>query len=102
MQDGAFEWDDAKAAANFSKHKVSFEVARRAFADAFAIEREDATEDYGEVRYNLLGMVGGRLLFVAYTMRGEIVRIISAREAEPYERRLYHEENARNDGKHQA
>jgi uncharacterized DUF497 family protein len=88
--------------ANFSKHKVSFEVARRAFADAFAIEREDTTEDYGEVRYNLLGMVGGRLLFVAYTMRGEIVRIISAREAEPYERRLYHEENARNDGKHQA
>jgi uncharacterized DUF497 family protein len=26
-------------------------------------------------------------------MRGEIIRIISARDAEPYERRLYHEEN---------
>jgi uncharacterized protein len=94
MQDDAFEWDDAKAASNITKHGVSFEVARGAFADAFAIEREDTTEDYGEPRYNLLGMACGRLLFVAYTMRGEIVRIISAREAEPYERRLYHEENA--------
>ena len=95
MQDDAFECDAAKAAANLSKHKVSFELARRAFADVFAIEREDATEDYGEARYNLLGMVDGRLLFVAYTMRADTTRIISAREAEPYERRLYHEENGR-------
>jgi uncharacterized DUF497 family protein len=51
------------------------------------------TEDYGEPRFKLLGMVDGRVLFVAYTMRGDIIRIISAREAEPYERRLYHEEN---------
>jgi uncharacterized protein len=102
MQDGAFEWDDAKAASNLSKHGVGFDLARRAFADVFAVEREDTTEDYGEHRYNLLGMANGRLLFVAYTTRGEIVRIISAREAEPYERRLYHEENARQDGKHQA
>jgi uncharacterized DUF497 family protein len=102
MQDDAFEWDYVKAASNLSKHKVSFEVACDAFADAFAIEREDAPEDYGEARYNLLGMVGDRLLFVAYTMRGEIVRIISAREAEPYERRLYREENVRKDSGYQA
>jgi hypothetical protein len=101
-QDDAFEWDDAKAASNFLKHKVSFELARGVFADAFAIEREDTTEDYGEPRYNLLGLANSRLLFVAYTTRGEIVRIISAREAEPYERRLYHEENARKDATHQA
>ena len=79
MQDDAFEWDDAKAASNFSKHKVSFELACDAFADAFAIEREDPTEDYGETRYNLLGMANGRLLFVAYTVRGEIVRIVCQR-----------------------
>jgi uncharacterized protein len=59
----------------------------------FAVEREDDSKDYGESRFNLLGMVDGRVLFVAYAMRGEIIRIISAREAEPYERRLYHEEN---------
>jgi len=38
-------------------------------------------------------MAEGRLLFVAYTMRGEKIRIITARKAEPYERRRYHEEN---------
>jgi uncharacterized protein len=32
-------------------------------------------------------------LFVAYTMRGNAIRIISARRAEPFERRRYHEEN---------
>ena len=92
-RDDEFEWDDAKATANLAKHKVGFDTARRAFADAFAVEREDGTEDYREPRFNLLGMVDGRVLFVAYAMRGEIIRIISAREAEPYERRLYHEEN---------
>ena len=40
-----------------------------------------------------LGMVEGRLLFVVYTLRGERIRIISAREAEPRERRRYHNEN---------
>ena len=59
----------------------------------FAVEREDDTKVYDEPRFNLLGMVDGRVLFVAYTTRGDIIRIISAREAEPYERRLYHEEN---------
>jgi hypothetical protein len=93
MKDNEFEWDDDKAAANLAKHKVSFDTARRAFSDVFAIEREDDTEDYREPRLNLLGMVDGRILFVAYTMRGDIIRIISAREAEPYERRLYHEES---------
>jgi uncharacterized DUF497 family protein len=87
--------DDVKAASNLADHRVSFRLARRAFADVFAVEREDTTEDYDEYRYNLLGMVDSRLLFVAYTMRGGRVRIISAREAESYERRLYHEENAR-------
>jgi uncharacterized DUF497 family protein len=63
------------------------------FGDAFAIERLDDRKDYGEDRYSILGMVDGRLLYVAHTMREGIVRIISARGAEPYERRQYHEDN---------
>ena len=72
---------------------MSFEAARLAFDDAFGVAREDLREDYGEDRYNLLGMVEDRLLHVTYTMRGERVRIISARLAEPRELRRYHEEN---------
>lgn len=60
----------------------------------FAVVREDRRQDYGEERFILLGMVQERLLAVSYTMRGERVRIISARFAEPRERRRYHEENS--------
>ena len=55
---------------------------------------EDRRERYDEQRFLLLGMVQDRLLAVAYTMRGKRVRIISARDAEPRERRRYHEENS--------
>ena len=91
MRDSEFEWDDRKAAANLARHGVSFEDARLAFDDRSAIEREDRRSSYGEARYILLGMVRGRLLAVSYTMRGERIRIISARVAEPFERRRYHE-----------
>jgi uncharacterized protein len=93
MNANGFEWDDAKPAANLAKHGVSFEQAREAFSDPFAIDFVDDREDYGEQRVMLLGMVGSRLLIVAHTSRGDKVRIISAREAEPHERRRHHEEN---------
>jgi uncharacterized DUF497 family protein len=89
-----FEWDDAKAAANLAKHGVSFEQARDAFDDPFAIDFVDDREDYGELRLILIGMVDIRLLVVAHTMRNDRIRIISAREAQPHERRRYHEENS--------
>jgi uncharacterized DUF497 family protein len=89
-----FEWDNAKASDNYAKHAVSFEAAERAFNDPFAIEWLDDRFDYGEDRYNLLGMVEGRLLFVAYTLRKDVIRIISARGAEPNERRRYYKDNA--------
>lgn len=92
MDDGAFQWDDAKAAANLAKHGVTFEAARGAFRDAFALEWSDDAHEPREERYSLLGMVEGRVVFVAYTMRGDAARIVSARLATPFERRMYHEQ----------
>jgi hypothetical protein len=89
-----FEWDDDKAARNLASHGVSFEAARMAFDDAFAVVREDRRQDYGEDRFILLGMVQERVLVVSYTIRNDRLRIISARIAEPQERRRYHEENS--------
>ena len=66
-----FEWDGAKAAANLAKHGVSFEQARDAFDDPFAIDFVDDRGDYGEHRLILLGMVESRLLVVAHTSRGD-------------------------------
>lgn len=93
MQGEHFEWRDEKAASNWLDHGVRFETAREVFKDAFAIEWSDRGQDEGEDRFVTVGMVENRLLFVSYTMRGERIRIISAREAEPRERRRYHNEN---------
>ncbi len=94
MYDDAFEWDEEKAAKNYAIHGVSFEAARDVFKDPFAIEWLDDREPYGEDRFVIIGMASDRLLYVAYTMRGDVIRIISARGAEPYEKRQYHEENS--------
>jgi uncharacterized DUF497 family protein len=76
-----FEWDDEKAASNIRDHDVTFEQAAAAFSDPFAVEWIDKREDYGEERSVLLGMIGGQILYVAYTERGTNIRIISARRA---------------------
>jgi uncharacterized protein len=85
-----FEWDAAKEKANRKKHRVSFRTAAKVFLDPYVIEFDDlgATD---ELRFNAIGLVDGRMLFVTYTMRGDVVCIISARGAEPHEKRKYHE-----------
>jgi len=93
MEDDEFEWDDDKARSNFQKHGVQFEDARTVFRDPFAIELLDERADYGEERYILIGMSENGVLVVIYTERGPRNRIISARRAEPNERRHYYEEN---------
>ena len=73
---------------------MDFAAACGVFKDVFAIERVDDGRNYGEERHNILGMVEARLLFVAYTMTGDTIRIISARGATTHEQRQYHEENS--------
>jgi len=89
----AFEWDEAKAAANYAKHGVSFETATKAFKDAFAIERLDDRGDYGEDRYVLTGTAEGVVLVVVYTEGSGHIRIISARRATKHEQDDYFIEN---------
>ena len=85
-----FEWDDAKELANRRKHGVDFRTAARIFLDPYMIEFDDR-DAAGELRFNAIGLVDGRMLFVTYTTRGDIVRIVSARGAEAHEKRKYHE-----------
>jgi uncharacterized DUF497 family protein len=85
-----FEWNRAKERANRKKHGVDFRAAAKVFLDPHVIEFDDR-DATGELRFNAIGLVEGRMLFVVYTMRGDVVRIISARGAEPHEKRKYHE-----------
>lgn len=93
MRDDDFEWDDGKARANIARHGVTFEMAREAFEDPFALGWRDDSERYDEDRYVMLGMVEERLLSVVHTTRDDRIRVISARGAEPWERRRYHGAN---------
>ncbi|HVP56351.1 MAG TPA: BrnT family toxin [Candidatus Eisenbacteria bacterium] len=90
-----FEWDAAKARANWKKHGVSFELATTVFRDPFAIELVDDREDYGEERLLLIGMVESQvLLHVAFTEREDTIRIISARRATQHEQDEYFRQNS--------
>ena len=76
-----FEWDSVKEAANRKKHGIDFRTASKVFLDPHVIEFDD--DAAGELRFNAIGLVDGRMLVVTYAMRGGFVRIISARGAEP-------------------
>ena len=91
MQNDRFEWDDEKALANLVKHKLSFEIGCKVFDDDLSVEMDDEQVHDYEDRWLRVGMVEGRLIAVAYTLRGDIIRVISVRGATPREKRRYHE-----------
>ena len=91
-----FEWHPPKAESNLTKHGVSFEEAQDAFEDDCGVVIRDDRNSIGETRYRLIGGSQLRLLVVSYTIRQdelgqEVFRLISAREAEDWEKRKYHE-----------
>ncbi len=88
-----FEWDDEKAEKNFRNHGVRMSEAIPVFDDPYAVTIADEESDPDEQRFIGLGMgLKGRILVVVYTYRGENIRIISARPAEPHEREEYEEQ----------
>ena len=87
-----FEWDSPKASANLKKHRVSFEEAKSAFHDEFAVQFFDEEHSSDEERFLLLGMSSGaKLLIVCHCERenGTAIRIISARKATKRESAFY-------------
>ena len=86
-----FEWDNHKAAQNIAKHGVPFEFAVRVFLDPYRLNSEDVRRDYSEERWLTLGKIETRLFAVAYTPRGTVIRLISARKANEREQRRYDE-----------
>ena len=82
-----FEWDPEKAEENLKAQTV--------FGDPLEVTIPDPDHSDGEVRFLSLGRSeADRLLVMSYTERGSRVRIISAREATPRERRDYESERS--------
>lgn len=94
-----YEWDTEKDRKNRLKHGISFELAALVFEDDLCFVYPDWMDETGEQRFHALGAVleneaGPSVLLVVHTYREyrhgeEIIRIISAREASPRERRIY-------------
>jgi uncharacterized protein len=101
-----FEWDEEKAASNLRKHHVSFPVATGVFLDRYRMEDSDPGEEYGEDCFIALGFASSLIMAVVFTLRGDRIRLISARKANRHERERYtnrrissgSEEPAGNDG----
>ena len=85
------EWDENKNQQNIKKDGISFQTAALVFADEERIEYLDKLHSQDEERYVVLGCVQ-EILYVVYTMRDEYARLISARMATPYERKIYYGE----------
>lgn len=84
-----FRWNADKAKLNVEKHGVSFERAAQVFFDPF-LRYQGATRQ-GEQRDGVVGCdFDFRILFVVHLIiEDDYIRIISARKAEPSERRSY-------------
>ena len=92
-----FEWDAKKNRSNQKKHAgIDFETASRVFADRALMLRKDRVTG-GEQRWHGIGAVRKAVLLVVHVYKEnpngeEVIRIISAREADPRERRIYLEQ----------
>ena len=85
-----FEWDDGNRDKNLKKHRVTNGECEEAFADRKRVVRSDTTHSRSETRHYLIGKTNqGRLLFVSFTVRKDLVRVISARDINRKERRYY-------------
>jgi uncharacterized protein len=93
-----FDWDDANTHKNWERHGVSPEEAEEAFFREPLMVRRDLRHSKTEKRYYALGdTAAGRRLFIAFTIRRKLIRVISARdmnrnETEAWE--SYEEENS--------
>lgn len=85
-----FEWDEGNIGKNWEKHKVSHIECEEIFFNIPIIVRKDALHSTSEARYFVLGKTDrDRLLFVVFTVRGARIRIISARDMNRKERKVY-------------
>jgi hypothetical protein len=92
MADLRFDWDAEKNRQNQRKHGVSFEEGESVFSDQHGLFMSDPDHSEDEDRFILLGLSSAlRSLVVCHCYReGEdVIRIISARKADPSERSRY-------------
>lgn len=85
-------WDTKKAASNLRKHGISFEEAGTVFGDPMALTFDDPDHSIGERRPLTFGVTRtSKFLIVCHTEGAGVTRIISARQMNKRERKIYEE-----------
>ncbi|MBI2337298.1 MAG: BrnT family toxin [Deltaproteobacteria bacterium] len=91
-----FQWDSGNAQKSQHKHQVSCEEAEQIFFNQPLLLLEDPIHSRSEPRMTAFGRNNaGRCLTISFTLRGEFIRIISARPMNRKERKIYEEQNKR-------
>ena len=86
----SFEWDEGNATKNWDRHRVTQAECEEVFFLEPLLVSEDPAHSEAETRYYALGQTSAsRKLFVVFTVRGERIRVISARTMSRRERRIY-------------
>lgn len=85
-----FQWDAGNVEKNWLTHQVTSAECEQVFFNQPLIAAEDVTHSDVEDRFFCLGQTDvGRLLFVAFTLREDLIRVISARGMSRKERKVY-------------
>ncbi|MBA7500177.1 hypothetical protein ES704_02930 [subsurface metagenome] len=85
-----FEWNEGNIIKNWERHKVTYFECEEIFFNEPIVVQHDKVHSAYENRYFALGKTDeGRLLFVVFTIRGDKIRVISARDMSKKERRCY-------------
>jgi uncharacterized DUF497 family protein len=93
-----FEWDAGNATKNWAKHEVSQAECEQVFLNAPLVLAADPAHSAQEVRCFALGQTDReRLLLIVFTLRGPLIRIISARPMSRGEREVYRDAQAQED-----
>lgn len=86
----AFDWDEGNIKKNWERHRVSHIECEEVFFNNPLIAREDKPHSTAEDRFYVLGKTDKeRLLFVVFTIRSNKIRVISARDMNRKERKIY-------------
>jgi uncharacterized DUF497 family protein len=89
-----FEWDESNREKNWIAHQVSMGECEEVFFNLPLLLQSDPAHSQIEARNYVLGQTNaGRRLFIAFTVRNNQIRVISARDMSKKERALYAKEN---------
>ena len=87
-----FEWDKGNLLKNWEKHEVTASECEQLFFNRPLTAAEDEKHSAREARFYALGQTdAGRFLFIVFTIRKNMIRVISARDMNRRERKAYEE-----------